>query len=224
MNNNKINLIELTAFKGLTELKHLQLQNNFCINKAESNYLDVENLIESSKIICSKIVVELQQKILKIDEKFSNIIEEISNESKINNIWIMMKKEFKRYTYIKNNNNKDEKIKIISNRTDLSPDDKLVDLNYELIINSVLDSINMTNILNDMENLKAIIAESQTSKTNFKYLIFLLIVLSLLTYSCNFIIMYCLYPNTDELGLNNLKKNMSVENIYNDISVQYIPN
>lgn len=72
LNNNKINLIEPTAFKGLRELKHLQLQNNFCINKAESNYLDVENLIESSKIICSKIVMELQQKILRIEEKYKN--------------------------------------------------------------------------------------------------------------------------------------------------------
>jgi hypothetical protein len=39
--------------------------------------------------------------------------------------------------------------------------------------------------------------ESQNSKTKFKYLIYVLITLSILMYSCNFLIMYCLYPKVE---------------------------
>lgn len=167
---------------------------------------------------------------MKKNTKIIEETEEIPNESENSNIWSKIQKWFQSYMNSNSNNNivikKDENIKIISSRNELIPDEKFVDVNnnetFESFINSVLDSINMTNIRNEMANLKAIIAESQRSKTNFKHLIFLLISLSLLTYSCNFVIMYCLYPKADELFLSNQEKNMSVENIYNDIQVQYV--
>lgn len=235
LNNNKISLIEPTAFKGLVDLKHLQLQNNHCINKAESNFMDVENLIESSKIICSKIVVELQHKILKIDEKFTKIIEEtqnMPNESENSNIWSKMKEWFKSYMSMNNNNNnaatkKEENIKIISTRNDETLNRSFIEMSnndtLDMIINSVFDSTNMTDIRMDMTKLKQIITLSHESRTKFRHLISILIVLALLSYSCNFFIMYYLYPKTDELWLTNQKGDMSAANIYDDVPVRYVP-
>ena len=56
----------------------------------------------------------------------------------------------------------------------------------------------------------------------FRHLIFILIGLSLLTYSSNFFIMYYLYPKTDEIRFSHRMKRMSIENIYDDIPMRNV--
>ncbi|CAG9810195.1 unnamed protein product [Chironomus riparius] len=69
----------------------------------------------------------------------------------------------------------------------------------EQIISYVLKSINMTDIQQDISELKESIAGSQESRIKLRYLIFTLISLSLLTYLCSFVIIYYLYPKTDSI-------------------------
>ncbi|KAL7011195.1 hypothetical protein ACKWTF_014148 [Chironomus riparius] len=226
LNNNRINFIEPTAFKGLTELRILQMQNNYCISSAGSNILNVDNLIESSKINCSKVVRELSQKIQKLDEKFTKIFEGTSSESESISLWSKMKEWFKGYMNMNHRREGTTREGPIINHNEKLLNDSFKELMYnetiEQIISYVLKSINMTDIQQDISELKESIAGSQESRIKLRYLIFTLISLSLLTYLCSFIIMYYLYPKTGELVLNNEQNRISIENVYDDIPMRNV--
>jgi hypothetical protein len=188
LNRNRIIVIESNGLYGLRNLKVFEFWDNPCYSVGSSNQNEIRNFIQNTIDSCS-----ISRLYININNKVETFRDELLNQKSL----------------IDQTRNLTETIKVKIDHLTLLTQDGLH--NHSQISSRFAENENATNpeddVREDIKNLKNQLTEYQNQRIRFKYIIYALIIFLLLTYSCNFLIMYCLYPNDDVI--NNDERNDS---------------